>query len=86
MNHYETLRRMEVEARRQVEASKTLSAYLAYMTNQALSSSAVGGIYGYQPAVSPYPTYQLFYHGQHAGAGAEQMYVYGGGDQFYYSQ
>ena len=43
VNHYETLRRIETEARRQVEASRTLSAYLASMTNSALSSSWGGG-------------------------------------------
>ena len=49
--HYEELRRMEAEARRQVEASRQLSAYLAsYMTNTALSSLPLGGIQSYQPA------------------------------------
>ena len=46
--HYETLRRLEAESRRQVEASRQLNAYLAFMmTNQAMFSSAVGGIQGY---------------------------------------
>ena len=48
-------------ARRQVGASSTLSAYLSFMTNTALSSSVGGGINSYQPEVSPYPTYQLMY-------------------------
>ena len=51
--HYETLRRLEAESRRQVEASRQLNAYLAFMmTNQAMFSSAVGGIQGY-PAQLP---------------------------------
>ena len=81
VNHYEVLRRMEMEARRQVEASKTLSAQLAYMTNQALSSSVEGGIYGYQPTVSPSPTYQLLYLGQPPSVLPNQMYLWGAGDQ-----
>ena len=70
-----------MEARRQVEASKTLSAQLAYMTNQALSSSVEGGIYGYQPTVSPSPTYQLLYLGQPPSVLPNQMYMRGAGDQ-----
>ena len=46
-----------------MEASRTLSAHLAYLTNQALSSSGEGVIYGYQTAVSQSPTYQLLYLG-----------------------
>ena len=48
--HYEVLRHLEAESRRQAEASKQLSAYLAsIMANQALSSSREGGIHSYQP-------------------------------------
>ena len=51
VNHYEVLKRIKAEARRQVEASRQLYAYLAsYMTNTAMSSSMGGGsIYSYQP-------------------------------------
>ena len=50
MNHYEVLKRIKAEARRQVEASRQLYAYLAsYMTNTAISSSMGGSIYSYQP-------------------------------------
>ena len=49
MPHYDVLRRMEIEARQQAEASKQLSAYLAsIMANTAVYSSWVGGINGYQ--------------------------------------
>ena len=47
--HYDLLRRLEEESRRQALASRELHAYLAsIMTNQALSSSVVGGIQSYQ--------------------------------------
>ena len=49
VSHYELLRRLEEESRKQVEASKQLSAYLALiMTNTAMSSSGEGGIQSYQ--------------------------------------
>lgn len=54
--HYEELKRIESEARRQVEASRQLTAYLAsYMTNTALSSWWVGGIQSTQPCYIVYP-------------------------------
>ena len=96
VNHYETLRKIEAEARRQVEASRTLSAYLASMTNSALSSSVWGGINSYQPEVSPNPTHQLYqpgvfpnptyqpmFSGQPAWALPNQLYQYGAGGQLY---
>ena len=62
--HYEMLRRLEAESRRQVEASKQLNAYLAFMmTNQAMSSSAVGGIQGYYaqlPHLQSYDNHFVF--------------------------
>ena len=77
VSHYETLRRIEAEARKQVEASRTLSAYLASMTNTALSSSVEGGINGYQPMVQPNPTYQIYHHSQPAWVPPYQMYQCG---------
>ena len=84
VSHYETLRRIEAEARKQVEASRTLSAYLASMTNTALASSVEGGINGYQPmafpnptyqpTALPNPTYQLHYHGQPTWVLPDHMY------------
>ena len=50
VSHYDLLRRLEEETRRQAEASRQLSAYLAsIMTNTAFSSSGGGGIHSYQP-------------------------------------
>ena len=62
--HYDLLRRREEETRRQAEASRQLSAYLAYiMTNTAFASSGGGGIYSYQP--------QLYYSQPWNGTGTE---------------
>ena len=64
--HYNTLRRLEEETRRQVQSSKELHAYLAFMmTSQAMSSSGWGGIpssyaHAQSTQLQPATTYQFY--------------------------
>ena len=56
--HYDTLRRLEEESRRHIQASRQLNAYLAsIMTNTAMSSSTVGGIHSYYGPAQLFPVY-----------------------------
>ena len=54
VSHYDVLRSLEAESRRQAEASTQLAAYLAsIVTNTALSSWGEGGIYSSQQQPNP---------------------------------